>query len=198
MVAVGAAVGLAVPAAAEGRSLATAHTVAPPPDDGRKLFVGLYFGQGEVAEKLSRSQLFDVPENQAARANSPDALRHAARVLDRMEAVEPGFFAAFADDLRSGEPRRVQSALSLPIDAPAAGSAGKGTCLDIVTNLTVVTQGALIINLQNIAVKPPQDGTGSGQGARLVPLRAIAQAMTSDGLGKEKVTAELTRALKDA
>ncbi|MFD9858287.1 hypothetical protein [Streptomyces alboflavus] len=199
MVVVGAAVGLTVPAAAAGgRPLAAAHTAAPPSDDGRNLFAGLAFGQGEVAEKLSRSHLSDVSEGQAAKANSPGALRYAGHVLDRMEAADPGFFAAFADDLRSGDPRRVQSALSLPAADGTGTGTGKGTYLDVMTNLTIVTQGALIINLQNIAVKPPQDGADSGKGSRLAPLRGIAQAITSDGLGGEKAIAELTRALKDA
>ncbi len=80
-------------------------------DDGLALFTGIYFAQGQVGEYLTDTLAFSDPDGELAANSTPEALETVAEITDAIAAGNPGFFAAFSEDLRSGDPRRVESAL---------------------------------------------------------------------------------------
>ncbi|GGZ86767.1 hypothetical protein GCM10010329_03290 [Streptomyces spiroverticillatus] len=98
-----AAVVAAVPSAASAAALEK---------DGRAVFGGLYFGQGQVGESLSRSPLFSDLRKGLAQNDKAESVKVADALMDRIDAKHPGFFAEFSRKSRSGDPRRVEAAVN--------------------------------------------------------------------------------------
>ncbi|MFI1256426.1 sporulation delaying protein family toxin [Streptomyces netropsis] len=80
--------------------------------DGKAVFNGLFFGQGKVGAELAKSPMFSDMRKNLTKADAKDSARVAQAVTEAIEAKYPGFFAAFAKKVRSGDPRKVESAIN--------------------------------------------------------------------------------------
>lgn len=78
--------------------------------DGRALFEGLAFAQGQVAEKLGKSGKFVDIAALRTKNSTPEQRKAAAALLDTIQKQHPQFFSSFSAKLRSGDPRKVESA----------------------------------------------------------------------------------------
>lgn len=88
--------------------------------DGRDLLRGLVFTQGPVADGLIKAGFYNDTPEVLEHNRSADAVAAADTLLDIIERNEPTFFADFSTDLRSGDPRRVQSGLETATKVLAA------------------------------------------------------------------------------
>lgn len=79
--------------------------------DGRDVYRGIFFGQGEVAEQLAETESFSAMKEGMALNNTPEAQATADTLMDIIEENSPGFFDRFGIGVLSGNPMRVQSAL---------------------------------------------------------------------------------------
>ncbi|MEU1312726.1 sporulation delaying protein family toxin [Streptomyces cinnamoneus] len=107
-------------AAAAPSSVAHAQTVKAAPakpapnaaENGKAVFQGLFFGQGKVGAELAKSPMFSDMRKELAKADAKDSARVAQIVTDAVDAKYPGFFADFGKKARSGDPRKVESAVN--------------------------------------------------------------------------------------
>ncbi|MGX8909301.1 sporulation delaying protein family toxin [Streptomyces netropsis] len=81
-------------------------------EDGKAVFNGLFFGQGKVGAELAKSPMFSEMRKELAKADAKDSARVARAVTGAVEAKYPGFFAGFDKKVRSGDPRKVESAVN--------------------------------------------------------------------------------------
>ncbi|KNB52795.1 hypothetical protein [Streptomyces caatingaensis] len=79
--------------------------------DGRDLFAGVFFLQGDTGKALTKSPYFKDPKGQFAKNNTAEGKKATARILDRVAAKDPKLFATLSTQLRSGDPRKVEAAL---------------------------------------------------------------------------------------
>lgn len=113
MVAVAAIIAVGSVAYATDTPAPTAIAAKDASFDGKDVFVGLYFGQGHIGKKLVGSGLFaGLPAGQLARNNTADGLKVGSEIVRAIETESPGFFAGFSSNARSGDPRRVERAIS--------------------------------------------------------------------------------------
>ncbi|MFD6420488.1 hypothetical protein [Streptomyces sp. NPDC060198] len=109
-------------------------------EDGRALFAGLFFLQGEVGDALEESPYFSDPSGELQNNESPEARAATEQLLDSIATTDADFFASFSTELRSGVPQRVEAGLNAAGEAlrgavstdegdvPVTG-AGQGRCL---------------------------------------------------------------------
>ncbi|MCX4671195.1 sporulation delaying protein family toxin [Streptomyces sp. NBC_01381] len=79
--------------------------------DGENIFRGLFFSQGKVGKDLSRLDLFSEAR-QHLDNESADEKRASDAVIKLINKKSPGFFADFSKKSRSGDPRKVERAVS--------------------------------------------------------------------------------------
>jgi SdpC family antimicrobial peptide len=80
--------------------------------DGKSLYLGIFFGEGEVGKRL--------PEVWSGKStterSNPDLVqevkRTEARILDRLEQADSTFFSRFQQEVSSGNPLRVEAVLN--------------------------------------------------------------------------------------
>ncbi|MEU1372203.1 sporulation delaying protein family toxin [Streptomyces triculaminicus] len=105
----------AAPSAADHAKTVKTAPAKPAPnaaEDGKAVFKGLFFGQGKVGAELAKSPLFSEMRAELATSDAKDSARVAQVVTDAVDAKHPGFFASFAKKVRSGDPRKVESAVN--------------------------------------------------------------------------------------
>ncbi|MEU5430459.1 sporulation delaying protein family toxin [Streptomyces olivoreticuli] len=99
-----------------GRTGSVAAAAATPKvdrdQDGKAVFKGLFFGQGKVGAELAKSPLFSDIRKQMAKNNPEDTEKISKAIVDSMNAKYPGFFADFSKKTRSGDPRKVETAVN--------------------------------------------------------------------------------------
>ncbi|MFG2737477.1 hypothetical protein ACGFX7_21990 [Streptomyces harbinensis] len=159
-------------------------------DDGLALFTGIYFAQGQVGEYLTDTLAFSDPDGELAANSTPEALETVAEITDAIAAGNPGFFAAFSEDLRSGDPRRVESALERGIaeidryveaaDAEVRSDMS-GLCIGNVFAVVNVFTVAAAVNIAAVytAVKywaPSIDGEPLDRDAAVAELTTVLRA----------------------
>ncbi|GAA2615006.1 MULTISPECIES: hypothetical protein [Streptomyces] len=158
---------VATPVASRAGSSLAAASTAEATQDGRALFEGLAFAQGDVAAELAESGMF-VDVAALREKNSTAEQRQAVSgVLDRIQREQPQFFGSFSVKLRSGDPRQVESGVAeagkilqslASSKAANAGDIGTGTaqCATVVlavnvliaVNLGGAINAAVAVNIQ--------------------------------------------------
>jgi len=79
----------------------------------QELFRAVVFGQGELAKELgNRPVLSDFYTAGYVDNNGPEQIAAANQVVESIAAKDPGFFAGFAQALRSGSPYIVSDAVA--------------------------------------------------------------------------------------
>jgi SdpC family antimicrobial peptide len=94
---------------------AVAHVRTAVPDaaaDGKNLFRGVHFFQGDVGQALAAAKIFDTPQEFLEESRTPEALETVDTIIAAIEKSDGTFFAGLAKDLRSGDPYRVEKALT--------------------------------------------------------------------------------------
>ncbi|MFD9858286.1 hypothetical protein [Streptomyces alboflavus] len=81
-------------------------------EDGRALFAGAFFLQGETGKDLAGSPYFNGSATVLKANNTAKAKAAVSKVLDRIETDRPGFFKGFGQQLSSGDPRLVKAGLT--------------------------------------------------------------------------------------
>lgn len=144
--------------------------------DGKDLFNGLYFGLGEVGRKLIDSDSFiGDPHGRLEKNREAESREAIAKIVASLDEKHPPFFADFSDQLRSGDPRKVEQAIvdgaeklkeyaEEEDDAYVSRNgalcvANAAIAVNLVAVLNVATYAAAIANVE-IWV---EDGGGSGQ-----------------------------------
>ncbi|WP_162794040.1 hypothetical protein [Streptomyces paludis] len=132
-------------------------------DDGRAVFAGIFFLQGEVGAELSKSPAFSDPAGWMAENDTDEARSEVGALIEEIQAGQPGFFGEFGDRMRSGDPRKVESALDEAgavlaeyvaktegglKDVAAGDGRGQGRC---VLNVAVAGNVVLALNVVNVA-----------------------------------------------
>ncbi|MBA8827568.1 SdpC family antimicrobial peptide [Saccharopolyspora lacisalsi] len=79
--------------------------------NGKDLFRGIFFLQGGVGDKLMGLPIFTGDQEMIDRNNSPEAMKAVDQITAKMEKTQPGFFADFEKEVRSGDPVRVSRAV---------------------------------------------------------------------------------------
>ncbi|MEU9125103.1 hypothetical protein AB0C96_35600 [Streptomyces sp. NPDC048506] len=79
--------------------------------DGKALFAGLLFSQGEVAKKLANSGLLHAPNSELAKNNTPEGRKAITSLTSDIARKDPRFFTELSTSLRSGDPRKVEHGL---------------------------------------------------------------------------------------
>ncbi|MFJ8150299.1 sporulation delaying protein family toxin [Streptomyces sp. NPDC096048] len=191
---------MANPAAPRTHAAAAAATPAEATAQGRALFAGLTFAQGDVAQELADSGKFVDVAALREQNSTAEQRRAATALLDKIQKERPQFFGSFAAKLRSGDPNKVQSgideardimkSLAAKAEGPDAGQ-GVGQCATVVlavnvlvaVNLGGAVNVSVAVNLQaaanvanevNFWFSPPSGG---------------------DQLSKDEQVAELTKVL---
>ncbi|MER5730378.1 hypothetical protein ABT084_18940 [Streptomyces sp. NPDC002138] len=90
---------------------ATARPSVSAKADGEKVFRGLFFGQGQVGADLSKLDLF-AEARQHVDNDDLEEVRASNVVIDLINKHSPGFFADFSTQTRSGNPRKVEKAVT--------------------------------------------------------------------------------------
>ncbi|MFE2354854.1 sporulation delaying protein family toxin [Streptomyces parvulus] len=191
---------MANPSAPRAGSVGVVATPAEATAEGRALFSGLTFAQGEVAQELADSGKFVDVAALREENSTPEQRRAATALLDKIQKERPQFFGSFAVKLRSGDPNKVQSGIDEARDimkslaSKAEGSdvgQGVGRCATVVlavnvlvaVNLGGAVNVSVAVNLQaaanvanevNFWFSPPSGG---------------------DQLSKDEQVAELTKVL---
>jgi SdpC family antimicrobial peptide len=106
--------GSVVATSAHAGNSADERAVTVSAEDGRAVFAGVYFGQGEVGEQLASTTHFGGADVDALREANGTAEGRAATaaITDAVAERSPGFFGDLSSDMRSGDPRAVQRALA--------------------------------------------------------------------------------------
>ncbi|RXS83685.1 sporulation delaying protein family toxin [Streptomyces sp. TM32] len=126
--------------------------------DGRALFEGLAFAQGTVAEELGKSGKFVDIAALRTKNSTPEQRKAATALLNAIQKQHPKFFSSFSAKLRSGDPRKVESATteagrilkSLATKSSAAvadAGTGSGMCATVVLAINVL----VAVNLGGVA-----------------------------------------------
>lgn len=152
--------------------------------DGKALFRGVFFYQGDVARSLSTSGTITAPSD-ALKANAtPDSVEAVDSLVAAIEADDPAFFADLSADLRSGDPYLVEQGVQrsgAAIESYAGvieDGGAEGLCL--ATAIVVVGFGwvvyaadiAVVLN-RYVAVTEPEISATEQLVAKLTP--ALAQ-----------------------
>lgn len=84
--------------------------------DGRALFQAVFFFQGDMADSLIRDGILTAAPQALAANRSPEGIQAIDTLVAEMSTADPGFFASFSDQLRSGDPFQVEAGLVAGID----------------------------------------------------------------------------------
>lgn len=186
----------AVPAVASTTATAsvTASVDAQQQDadaDGKDLFRGVHFFQGELADTLVDAKIVESPRGGLKTATTPEATAAVDALISAIEAEDPTFFAELSADLRSGDPYRVDEALQRSSEHIAAHGSlidddgtNQGACMVLALAAAVVVVGfgwavyaadvAVALNRYVAVTQPVQELTAEQFVAKLTP--ALAQS----------------------
>ncbi|MFE7410245.1 sporulation delaying protein family toxin [Streptomyces laurentii] len=182
-----------------------AETVVSAKDDGENVFRGLFFAQGKVGNELAKLDLFSEAR-QYLDNNSDEEIRAADAVMDLINEKSPDFFAQFSDDVRSGNPRRVEQgvvdaqdmllAIAQEADANAAPVENGQLCGVTVAVAAAVVHVAAVITAAGAVVT-----VTIAVGANFVKGKNwfwSPEPISGDGsqLSKDEAVAQVTEALK--
>ncbi|WP_019547136.1 hypothetical protein [Streptomyces sulphureus] len=168
-------------------------------DDGRSLFRGILFGQGEVAEKLGESEeLFATMGEGYEKNNSSDVLKAGDAVMDAVEKNRPGAMAEFSTEMRSGDVERVQTALQKTTDdlvdvgvIAEEKDDASGTCLYVAVGAALVHVAggltAAVVAVMEAAVVGANWVYGTNW---------VISSASDSSLSKEQAVAEFSKLLK--
>ncbi|TQC44428.1 sporulation delaying protein family toxin [Rhodococcus sp. WS4] len=81
-------------------------------EDGRTTYRGLFFGQGPVAQRLVGDEDFGKLAEGLESNSTPEAFDAADSFMTAIDSKNPGFFDAFNSDVHSGDPKRIDAALT--------------------------------------------------------------------------------------
>ncbi|MEV0008722.1 sporulation delaying protein family toxin [Streptomyces sp. NPDC051840] len=157
-------------------------------EDGRRLFAGVFFGQGAVAGKLSAAGL--LPGFEPGANKSPEASRAVAELTEKIEQRSPGIFAEFSAKSRSGDPRLVEEATAAVSRALVSASdsdlSAPTDSADCVTLVVAVAVAAVVIGV----------ATGAFVVNAAAYINVVVSTKPSQGLPKDELLAGLTKTLK--
>jgi SdpC family antimicrobial peptide len=102
-------IGAATPVAAFGAAGTTASEQVAQ-YDGKDLFHAVYFGVGDATALLKDKPGFDYLEDLEGNSD-PEVVEVITDITDRIETAKPGLLDSTVDELRSGDPYLVQSAV---------------------------------------------------------------------------------------
>jgi SdpC family antimicrobial peptide len=116
--------------------------------DGKSLFMGVFFGEGEVGKRLP-----EVWNGKGAiERSTPEMVqqvkRNEDRIIQKIEQADPSFFKTFQRELSSGNPLKVEAALN-------AGAVRLQNALMVKTREKLVIDpelGSILFENKNIAV----------------------------------------------
>jgi SdpC family antimicrobial peptide len=77
--------------------------------DGKTIFQGIFFGQGDVAAMFP--EVWQRPEYRSAQHLTPTQSAKLGELTRTIDAQHPGFFDRFANEVKSGDHLRVRAAL---------------------------------------------------------------------------------------
>ncbi|WPO76201.1 hypothetical protein [Streptomyces sp. KN37] len=187
-------------AAADPASRATAaqapRTSPEAEQDGRDLFAGLFFLQGETGKEFAELRSYTGAKDAYRKNNNAEARKAVTRVLEAMAKKDASFFSDFSAGLRSGDPRKVESAMNDAValltkvtvshkDAKGAKDVGTGTgrCAVLAVNVLIVVNAGGAVNV-SVAVNL--------QAWKNVVNMSVGPADDS-GITKEQQIADITR-----
>ncbi|MCK8681327.1 hypothetical protein [Streptomyces lichenis] len=152
--------------------------------DGRDVYAGLIFLQGDLGRKFAELGPYTGAAESYRKNDNAEARQAVAQVLDAIAEKDSGFFSAFSTQVRSGDPRKVESGMDRAVKlltevtvdekdttSPKALGAGDGRCAVLALNvLIVVNVGGAVnvsvaVNLQawknviNMSVAPADEGS---------------------------------------
>lgn len=143
----------APPSASSGANADVAHAPSHVPAgttaDGRRLFRGIFFGHGPVADQLVTLDAFSTIQ-QMRQNNTLPQRKAVVAILNHIEHSSPNFFATFSKRMRSGDPYQVEKALRsggdlLDQTLRRVGSGdprlAKGTCFYVAVVVTFLAAG---------------------------------------------------------
>lgn len=97
------------------REVVADHAQATKPNlaqDGKDLFRGVHFFQGEVAEALVSAGAVTAADDALEAGREKEAVAMVDDLIAAIEKDDPAFFAQLSADLRSGDPYLVEDALT--------------------------------------------------------------------------------------
>lgn len=138
--------------------------VADAKADGKTLFNGLYFGQGDVGAKLLKSDAYIGDESgQLQKNDTAEAHKAIADLTAAIDKSSPTFFSDFSADIRSGNPFRVKAAVengaaevAKVAKVESQDDANSPTCLvtvnvgafvNVVAGINAATQANVVLEL---------------------------------------------------
>ncbi|MFF2375181.1 hypothetical protein ACFVUW_12470 [Streptomyces xiamenensis] len=156
--------------------------------DGQDLFTGLFFGIGPVADDLVAGGLFAGDDTGEFAHNATAEGRAAiAEIVALVEEASPEFFAGFASDVRSGDPRLVEAAVAEAVEELTAvveveQSEDFGSGALCIVNVAAAANVAVALNVASVAnvltqvnfwiEAPPANGAGLSQEEAVALLTA--------------------------
>ncbi|MFF1376895.1 hypothetical protein [Streptomyces sp. NPDC058308] len=166
--------------------------------DGRDLYAGLIFLQGDLGKKFAELGSYSGAPDSYRKNNNAEARRAVAQVLDAITEKEPGFFSAFSAKVRSGDPRKVESGMDqavklltdVTVDEKDTGKnsgdvgTGTGRCAVLAVNVLVAVNVGGAVNV-SVAVNV--------QAWKNVVNMSRAAPDDEGGITKEQKVADITR-----
>ncbi|MFJ8214951.1 sporulation delaying protein family toxin [Streptomyces sp. NPDC096033] len=188
---------------------AVTATVASPASakaDGEAVFRGLFFGQGQVGQDLSKLELFAEAREHLDNDDLSE-VRVSNAVIDLIDKKSPNFFADLSVKTRSGDPRQVEKAVTdaqnmlmavAEKDDKATPVENGQLCAMNVAVAAVVVHVAAVVTAAGAVVT-----VTLAAGANFVKGKNwfwSPQPTTGDGtpLSKDEAVAQVTKALKAA
>ncbi|WP_326617685.1 hypothetical protein OG863_09880 [Streptomyces decoyicus] len=162
--------------------------------DGRDIFAGLFFIQGEVGKQFAKMPEYTEAKKNYKANNSAKAKKATALVMDAIAKKDKGFFAAYSAKLRSGDPRKVEAGMGDAVkllnkvvseDEKDLGE-GSGKCvisvLAVQSLIVVTTGGGAVVSVAVVA-----------QAWKWVVNASVAAGTTD--LSKDQKIADITKLL---
>ncbi|MFF9981200.1 MULTISPECIES: sporulation delaying protein family toxin [Streptomyces] len=174
--------------------------------DGEQVFRGLFFGQGEVGRGLSQLDLF-AEARQHLDNDDLDEIRASNAVIDLINKRSPGFFAELSAKTRSGDPRKVEKAVTDAQDMLLSVAQKSDTATPVENGQlcgVTVAVGAAVVHVAAVVTAAGAVVTVTvAVGANFVKGKNwfwSPQPTTGDGtpLSKDEAVAQVTKALKTA
>ncbi|QES46502.1 hypothetical protein DEJ50_00120 [Streptomyces venezuelae] len=169
---------------------ADSHADKSATSDGKDLFAGFYFGLGQTGQAIYRNLDFKNDIGELAKNQTPEGREAVAGIVNDVAKDSPAFFADFSTKLRSGDPVRVDQAMTagagqlkkyVDEDAAADLGAGQGKC---VFNFVAAANVATTVTAVNFVALYNKFWTRS--------------AALDEGLSKDETIAKLTTTLRTA
>ncbi|WP_353945226.1 sporulation delaying protein family toxin [Streptomyces sp. HUAS MG91] len=186
-------------ASATARAGGSGTTTIGTGQDGRDIFAGLFFVQGEIGQQFAGMPEYTEAEKNYEANNTAEAKAAADRVMDVIAEADPEFFAGYSSDLRSGDPRKVEAGMADAVtllnkladeDAKELGT-GDAKCvvsvLAVQSLVVVTTGGAAAVSVAVVA-----------QAWKWVVNASRSTTPGSSDLEKDQKIADITRLLAGA